>query len=181
MGSISMRYAFSRCLIALLIRLCESQNRILPSILVSPAEAANSPTLCSFKERRWQSSYRGAELIKHSRYQTESTRRSDSKHRFSDLSGLRILRKLRLCRRESVSGQVVEKVPLWVPGGGGACLGGTWRVTQPLSGNFRASPSLAFFKGGVLALVCGVFEQYLLTNWFTKHPISANISCDRRI
>jgi hypothetical protein len=40
-------------------------------------------------------------------------------------------------------------------------------------------------RHGILLLVnpriCGVFEQYLLTNRFTKQAISASIACDTRI
>ena len=45
MGASSMRYACSLRLIALLIRQFQSQNRILSTMLASPAEAANRPTV----------------------------------------------------------------------------------------------------------------------------------------
>ena len=72
MGAISLRYACSLRLIALLIRQFQSQDRILSTMLASPAEAANRPT-GSFRKRRLRSSYRRAERIEHSRYQTELT------------------------------------------------------------------------------------------------------------
>jgi hypothetical protein len=47
---------------------------------------------------------------------------------------------------------------------------------------FWGAPSLTVFQGrGSCSVFCGVFEQYLLTNRFTKQAISANIACDTRI
>ena len=50
-GAISLRYACSLRLIALLFRRFQSQDRILSTMLASPAEAANRPT-GSFRKRR---------------------------------------------------------------------------------------------------------------------------------
>jgi hypothetical protein len=71
-GAVSVRYACSRRLIALLIRQFQSQNRILSTMLAFPQKLQTDPPR-SRRERRSQSSYSRAELTEQSRYQTETT------------------------------------------------------------------------------------------------------------